>query len=273
MTNKYNETYALITGASGGLGKAFSEECAKRGMNLIIVALPDENLKNTAEYIKKKYPVKILTLGINLAEQEAPEKIYEFCQKNKLAVNMLINNAGATGCAEFEKSSLDYIELRLQLNIRAVVLITRLFIPSMKKLDKAYILNVASLSAFYAVPFKSVYSASKSFVLNFSKSLREELRDSSIKISILCPNGIKTNIDSSSRIAAHGAKGKIFLVSAEKIAEISIKKLLKGKKLIIPGIMNKLLLLLGKIIPEKLKLNMLYHEFKKELGGCDEERK
>jgi hypothetical protein len=273
MTNKNIETYTLITGGSSGLGRAFAEECAERGMNLILVALPDENLSHTSEYIKEKYKVKVWTYGINLSERDAPEKIYTFCEHHGLTVNMLINNAGVTGCTVFEKSSIEYNELRIQLNIRALILITRLFLPSMRKLDSAYILNVCSLAAFYAIPFKSVYSASKAFVLTFSKALREELRESPIKISVLCPSGIRTNVLSNARISTHGSKGRIFLVFPKKIAEISIKKLLKGNKIIIPGFMNKLILLLGKIIPEKIKQELLYREFQKELEVCEEDTK
>jgi len=108
-------------------------------------------------------------------------------------------------------------------------------------------------------------------VLTFSKALREELRDSSIQVSLLCPNGIKTNIQSNLRTDVHGAKGKLFVVPAEKIAETSIEGLLKGKRIIIPGFMNRLLLIFGKIIPEKLKLKILYNEFKKELNACKKE--
>lgn len=273
MTNKKRENYTLITGGSSGLGKAFAEECAGRGMNLILVALPDKSLDQTPEYIKKKYGVKVWTYGIDLTEKDSPKKIYEFCRHNGLNVNILINNAGASGHHVFEKSSLEYSELRMHLNIRTLVLLTQLFIPSMKKMGSAYILNVASIAAFFSIPFKSVYSASKAFVLSFSKALREELRDSHIKISILCPNAFKTTVYSKESIKTHGSKGLIFLVSPDKIAEIGIKKLLKGKKTIIPGSMNKFLFLLGKIIPETIKLRILYHEFKKELAVDEENSK
>jgi short-subunit dehydrogenase len=271
MADKKSKEYALITGGSGGLGKALAEECAQRGMNLIIVALPDLNLKSTAEYLEKKYRVHVWHMGINLDERDAPKKIHTFCQQKGLNVKVLINNAGLTGCTAFEDSSLFYSDLRIQLNVRALVLLTRLFIPSMKKQDSAFILNVCSLAAFYAIPFKSVYSASKAFVLNFSKAIREELKDSSIKVSVLCPGGIKTNIHSNQRIATHGAKGHLFLITAKKIAAISIDKLLKGKKIIIPGITNRFLLFWSQFLPEKVKQDILYREFKKELKVCIEE--
>lgn len=263
---KDKETYTLITGGSGGLGKALAEECAGRGMNLILVALPDKDLTLTSEYIKKKYKVKVWTYGVDLVQREAPEKIHAFCEQNGLTVDMLINNAGASGHAVFEKSSIDYNELRILLNVRALVLLTRLFIPSMKKLDSAYILNVGSIASFFSIPFKSVYSASKAFVLSFSKALRGELRDTSINVSILCPNAFKSNTQVDLSIKTHGTKGKIILLTPEKIAKTGIKKLLKGKKIIIPGSANKFLLWAGKILPETIKQRILYHEFKKELA-------
>ena len=271
-TMKNKETYTLITGGSGGLGKALAEECAGRGMNLILVALPDKDLTLTSEYIKNKYKVKVWIYGVDLVQRGALEKIHAFCEHNGLTVNMLINNAGARGHTLFEKSSIDYNELRIHLNVRALVLLTRLFIPSMKKLDSAYILNVGSIASFFSIPFKSVYSASKAFVLSFSKALRGELKHTSIKVSILCPNAFNTDIHSDLSIKTHGIKGKIVLVTPEKIAKTGIKKLLKGKKIIIPGSANKFLLWAGKILPETIKQRILYHEFKKELA-VERERK
>ncbi|MBD3414494.1 MAG: SDR family NAD(P)-dependent oxidoreductase [Candidatus Aminicenantes bacterium] len=271
MTRHKKKTCTLITGASSGLGKCFAEECAKRGMNLILVALPDHNLAHTTEYIQNKYQVSVVPMGIDLSEKQAPEKIYSVCQQKGLIVNALINNAGLTGCISFEDSPLLYSDLRIQLNMRALVLLCRVFIPSMKKLESAYILNVCSLAAFFAIPFKSVYSASKAFVLNFSKALREELKDSSVQVSILCPSGIKTNTHSNQRISTHGAKGNLFLITPEKIAETGIKNMLRGKKIIVPGFSNRLLLFLNRILPEKIKQNLLYNEFKKELGVCEKE--
>jgi len=132
---------------------------------------------------------------------------------------------------------------------------------------------VGSIASFFSIPFKSVYSASKAFVLSFSKALRGELKHTSIKISILCPNAFNTDIHSDLSIKTHGNKGKIVLLTPEKIAKIGIKKLLKGKRTIIPGYANKFLLWAGKIIPETIKQRILYHEFKKELavGGEPEE--
>jgi hypothetical protein len=273
MADNFQKTYTLITGGSEGIGKAFAIECAARSMNLIIVALPDSHLDKISALIQAQYNVDVITLGIDLTEPDAPQKIWTFCREKRLMVNILINNAGITGSTVFEEASPAYIDLRIQLNIRALVLLTRFFLPDLKKLERACILNVSSMSAFYPIPYKSIYSASKAFVLNFSKAVREELRNSRVFVSTLCPSGVRTNVQSFSRIDSHGSFGKLTQVPAEKIARISMTKMLRGKKLIIPGRFNRILYILGRIMPESLKLRVLSREFKKELTAGQEENK
>ena len=263
--------YTLITGGSEGIGKALAMECASRKMNLIIAALDDPHLAETAAMIKSKYGAEVIPLAVDLTETDGPQKVWRFCRDNRITVNTLINNAGITGSTIFEAAPPSYIDQRIQLNIRALVLLCRLFIPDLKKLEKAYILNVSSMSAFYPIPFKSVYSASKAFVLNFSKAVREELKGSGVTLSILCPSGVRTNLQSHSRINSHGVFGKLTQIPAVRIAKLSLDNMLRGKRLIIPGSFNRFLYILGRIMPERIKLKLLYSEFKKELTAEEKE--
>ncbi|MBN1270973.1 MAG: SDR family NAD(P)-dependent oxidoreductase [Candidatus Aminicenantes bacterium] len=271
MNNKTKD-YALITGGSEGIGKAFAEECAVRGMNLIIAALPGPSLINSGEYFRKTYGVDVETLGINLTEKDAPQRLFDFCRDKGLRVRLLVNNAGLAGSAVFAKSSLEEIDKRIQLNIRAMVFLTRLFIPSMKELDSAYILNIGSLGGYFAIPYKSLYTASKAFVLVFTKALREELKNTGISVGQVCPNGVRTNIGSHARIDSHGFIGRLTQVPADKIARLSLRKFFKGKSLIIPGFVNKVLLFLGKVFPERIQQKILFREFRKELAADDWEK-
>ena len=258
---------ALITGGSSGIGKALPYECAARGWNLLLVALPGRALHEVAEDIHNKFPyLHIRILEIDLTRTEAPEMVYDWCLRNNYRVNILINNAGIAGTTRFEDSPLSYSDERIQLNIRALVLLTRLFIPELKQHENAGLLNVGSLSAFYSIPYKSIYSATKAFVVNFTRALKEELRKTSIKVSVVCPNGVITNADTSGRIAAHGVKGQLTQISAEKVAMISIRDLLLNKTLIIPGRINRGLLLFGRFIPVDIKQRILSREFEKELN-------
>ena len=262
---KKDNIYTLITGGSMGIGQAFAHECARRGMNLILVALPGRELKETAADIENKYNVLVHTLEIDLTEKEAPEMVYNWCTEHGFKINILINNAGIAGTAIFEDSPVEYTDLRIQLNIRALVLLTRYFIPHMKQFDKAYILNISSLSAFYAIPFKSIYSASKAFVLSFSKSLREELRNSPVRVSVVCPNGVHTNNGTFERIKSHGIMGKLTQIDRIKLAEYSLNQMFRGKTVIIPKGINRILLTIGHLTPGPLKQRLLKREFHKEI--------
>ena len=260
-----SENYALITGSSRGIGKAFAMECASRSINVLLVSRSGNDLEETASLIREKFKVQVDHFPIDLAEKESPQKVYNWCREMNYTINILINNAGVGGTDVFDGSSVEYDDQRIQLNIRALVLMCKLFIPDMKKLKQAYILNVSSLSAFFSIPYKSVYAASKSFVLSFSKSISYELSDSSISVSVVCPNGVITNEEILSRINAHGLIGRLTLISTDRLAEISINAMFRGKEVIIPKPINKFLLFVHKIIPEKIEQKLLLREFNKEV--------
>lgn len=257
--------YTLITGTSSGIGKEMAFHCASRGMNILNIALPDSGVDKTNNTIIKEYGVKSHFLELDLADNDGPEKVFRWVTENDFQVNFLINNAGMAGTSVFEKSSYKYLNDRIMVNIRALVLLSHLFIPVLKKHEKSYILNVGSLSAFFPIPYKSVYAASKSFVLNFSRALRTELQGSNISISVICPNGVRTNVGTNQRIDAHGKKGQFTSMPASTVAKTGVDKTLKGKFLIIPGKINYLLFLTSKIIPQGIQEKILKREFEKEV--------
>ena len=257
--------YVLITGSSSGIGKETAFYCARKGMNVLLTALPETGLQEVNDTIKSLFPVDSGFFEADLTAPDGPERVRNWVEENKYEVYFLINNAGLAGTSVFEESTPDYNDQRILLNIRAVVLLTHLFLPLLKKHEKSFILNTGSLSAFYSIPYKSIYSASKTFVLNFSRALRTELRKSGVSISVVCPNGVRTNAGTHARIDAHGLKGKLTSVSVEKVAEFSVEKTLKGKFLIIPGFLNYILLAFSRIIPEFLQQRILQREFEKEV--------
>jgi uncharacterized protein len=259
------KNYALITGSSQGIGKAYAIELAQRGHNLLLVALPEPKLDETVSEIKSRYNVKIDSLGIDLSQLDAPQKVYDWCKEKDYIIDILINNAGIAGTAIFDQSPLEYSDVRILVNIRALTLLCRLFIPDLKKLPKAYILNTGSLSAYYSIPYKSVYSASKAFVLNFTKAIRDEMQGTFVSVSVVCPNGVYTNEGTFGRINAHGSKGRMTATSSEELAKIAINGMFKGKSVIIPLFINKFLLFLQKIIPSGLEQRILRKEFVKEV--------
>ena len=263
-TQKNTELFTIITGASTGLGKAMAIECATRKMNLILVALPGRNLELFCKQLEFEHKITAVCYEIDLTDKQ---QIIEMSNSilEKYSVNFLINNAGMGGSVEIEASSVDYIDNIILLNIRALSILTRLFIPELKKHKKSFILNVSSMAAFSPMPFKTVYPASKSFVYSFSRSLRQELKETSIKVSVVHPGPILTNPDVIGRIVKQGIFGKIGLLSGLEITQIALNSIDKGKSVIIPGIMNKINRFLMLIVPTEIRLPFMYRLVKREL--------
>ncbi|MBW8049168.1 MAG: SDR family oxidoreductase [Cytophagales bacterium] len=246
---KPNKPCVLITGGSEGIGKAIAIEFAKRQHDLVLVALPDKNLPECAEYIETKYKVKVHPYPTDLIEKDASQRLYEWCVEQGISVNILVNNAGMGGTFIFEKTDISLFEKIVQLNIQPLISLTHLFIPGMKDYPKAYILNVGSVASFYPIPYKSIYAASKSFVYSFSIALSEELKSSSVKVSVLCPGPTLTHAEVTARIEAQGLIGKLMKMSPDEVARIAVNGLLNGKKIIIPGLLNRFSLFVMKSLP------------------------
>lgn len=257
--------YTLITGASSGIGKAMAYECAGRNMNLLLVALPETGLDIVAGDLKKNFPVPVHFFEVDLCETDGPMKVFQWCESAGFRVSFLINNAGKAGTAVFANSDPAYSDERIMLNVRATALLSRLFIPHLLEAPRGRILNVGSLSAFFPVPYKSIYAATKSFVVVFSRAIAAELKKSGVTVSVVCPNGVRTNAGTNFRIDSHGWVGRITEMSAEKVARISISAALKGKRVIIPGGINRFLLFLQKTVPSGIQEKILVREFNKEV--------
>ena len=156
--------YALISGSSAGLGKEFALECAKRKINLFLVALPDPNLESLGKELRDRYKIDVHTLGIDLTRKDAPEEVFSYAMQNNIKVNILINNAGVGFNGKLEYQSVDLIDKMILLNIRASTQLTFLFLPELKKAKRAWILNVSSFAALSPVPYKCVYAATKTYL-------------------------------------------------------------------------------------------------------------
>lgn len=247
-----DKPYTLVTGASSGIGKSLATKCAKSGMNLVLVALPKTGLPDIAEQFKKKYGIHVHCIEVDLTKKNAPRKIYDQCLKRKLNVNNLINNAGMGHLGAFIESGIAYTEKMMLLNMVSLVKLTRFFIPELLKQKSARILNVGSLASMFPIPYKSVYSATKAFVFSFSNSLREELKNSNVKVSCLCPGGTATSPSAVARIEKGGWLHKMFSMTADRLVSLTFNKFLNGRAVIIPGCYNRFIVLLSRLIPDAL---------------------
>ena len=260
-----DQLYTLITGSSSGIGRALAFECARRKMNLALVSRPSTRLSSTAEAISSEFDVDVKYFGVDLAEKGAAEKVYNWCTENGIRVNFLINNAALTGTMKFEDYDSAFIENTVNLNMLVLALLTRYFFPVMKENPGAKILNVSSMAAFFPIPYKVIYAASKAFVLSFSKGLAAELEGTGIKVFTVCPGGIDSNPTTSERINKHKLPKKLVRMSCERFAYLTLEKVEKGKELYTPLLVNRLFHLFEKLMPEKIFLRIIKKEFSKEI--------
>lgn len=241
---------ALITGASSGLGRDMARYLASLDWNLVLVARRTERLKELQEELKTSVEIISLDLGI----EENCYKLYEMT-KDK-GIDLLINNAGFGLFGLTTETSLERELEMINLNVKAVHILTKLFLKDFYKKDKGQILNVASSAGFLAGPRLNTYYATKNYVLKFSLAIYEELRHqkSNVKISCLCPGPVATEFN---KVA--GGKFNIVEKKSYQVAKYAINKTLKNKLIIVPGLTVRLGLFFNRFIPTKLSLRIIYH--------------
>jgi short-subunit dehydrogenase len=244
---------AIITGASEGLGKSFAIELAKRRINLLLVALPGSGLGELAAYLRKNFDIRADHLEMDLTNVENYPNIFAYLNDSNITANLLINNAGFGNWSWFEDKGIGFYKTQIELNVITPVLLTRLFLEQADEQVKSYILNVGSLGGLFVVPKKQVYGATKSFIRYFTKCLQLELSGSNVSISLLSPGGINTKPEL--LVLNNQLKGisRASILEAEDVARVAIDGLLKGKKEIVPGWLNQLMVLLNGILPGFVK--------------------
>jgi len=247
------QSTAIVTGASEGLGKSFAIELGKRGINLFMVALPGTGLPDLAAYIRKNFDVYADILETDLTDVESYPRIFDRLAKRQVTANILINNAGLGNWSWFNDKSPGFYKTQIELNVITPVLLTRMFLQQADHDVTSYILNVGSLGGLFVVPQKQVYGATKSFIRYFTKCLQLELSGSNVRISLLSPGGINTKPEL--LVLNNKLKGlsAATILEAEDVARIAVDGLLKGKKEIIPGFINRLMVILDSILPGFLK--------------------
>ncbi len=261
-----SDVFALVTGASRGLGKAFANELAKARINVLMVALPNDGLPELCESIKNNYNVKCHYFETDLTEQESISELVTWALNN-FRINILINNAGMGGSKEFEHAETEYLDNIISLNIRALTHITHKFLPELKTHKQSYILNVASMASFSPIGYKTIYPASKVFVLYFSRGLYQELKGTGVFVSVLHPGPMKTNLHVTKRINQQGIFGRIGLLTPEYVAEKALIKLFNHNSLIILGWLNHLSWLIMKTIPTSIRLPIITKRVKREFSS------
>ena len=253
--------YTLITGASKGIGKAIAIEAASRSMNLLLVARSKELLEKLAEELSAKN-VSVKIFVADLFDPATPEKIFQYAKANGINVNMLANNAGMGYYGNFEDCALSkHLEI-MHLNMDACVNLAYTFLKNSDATQRRYILNTVSTGAYQPVPTMAIYSATKSFMLSFSRALREELKKKNVYVTALCPGGTYSEFFDAAQMAKVIEKNAQFMMTADKVAKVGIQGVMKNKSVVIPGIVNKVGALASKLTPHDIVVPMAGNIFK-----------
>jgi short-subunit dehydrogenase len=226
------DSYAIVTGASKGIGKEMAILLAKRGYKLILIARSTTELEELAAEL----PGEALYFTIDLSEAGAAKKVAEFCKN--LPVSILVNNAGYGLWGNFEENNIGQQLNMLQLNINAVIELTYYLLPQLKK-QPSYILNVSSTAAYQAVPTLALYAASKAFILSFSRALRIELKGT-VSVSCLCPGPTDTGFAKRAGMDSLAELAEKFNMWPNEVAKRGVEGMFNQKAEIIPGFLNKL---------------------------------
>lgn len=243
--------YAIITGASKGIGKYIAMELAKRKFNVLLVARSAEQLQTVATEIQTTYGVQADALPMDVTTPDAAAKLLQYCQQKNYAVSVLVNNAGYGLCGEFENYSLADNENMMHLNMNTVVQLIQTFLPMLKQQSQSYILNISGTIAYQALPGMSLYAGCKTFILSFSRGLKHELKNTSVSVSCLVPGAVDTDFVKRAHITPKALKAaqKVNMTPAQ-VAAIGVEGMLKGKAEIVAGFINKLSKFLVWLMPK-----------------------
>jgi len=244
--------YALITGASKGIGKALAWELASKNYNLLLVSRSSHQLLEVAAAIKAKHKISVDIFPADLSEPESPANIKAWCVANNYDVSILINNAGYGLWGNFDSIPLQDQLNMMTLNMQSIVRLSYEMLPLLKKQSHAYLLNVSSTAGYQAVPTLSVYAATKSFVLLFTRGLRLELLGSNVSVTCLSPGATTTEFMDRAGMEALKEKAKKFEMSPPAVAKIAIRGMFAKKAEIIPGFTNYISAKLASMVPKSL---------------------
>jgi short-subunit dehydrogenase len=232
--------YALITGASKGIGKAIATQLAQLDYNVLLISRSEIELKDLAESIKTTHQVDAQYLAIDLSVTGAAGQVVGWVNELTVPLAILINNAGYGVFGRFAETQLaDHLNM-MNLNINAVVELTHQLLPVLQQNKQAYILNVASTTAYQAMPALSTYGASKTFVLSFTRALAYELKDTPVSVSCLSPGATETSFIERAGMDDFKEFAAKFSMQPDEVARIALKGMFNKKVEIVPGFLNRL---------------------------------
>lgn len=252
--------YALITGASSGIGYELAKVFARNGFNLVLVARNRERLETVAKELARDYMADCRVIPADLSLMSGVEEVHRRVRESNLTVSVLVNDAGIGSYGPFCQTDFRMEAQVINLNVVGLTYLTRLFVGEMVENGSGRILNVASVAGFWPVPNMAVYAATKAYVISFSQALSSELKGKGVQVSVLCPPPVDTNfLKDGQEKAVEPHSGRVARVlermrymDAATVASIAYRDLMKSKRVIIPGALYRAVRVIMKFVPQGL---------------------
>ena len=259
--NQFSGKWAVITGASSGIGAEFARELSKQGMNLVLTARREDKLNELAEELASRDGTKNLVIPLSLLEADAPKQLFDKVKEEGIVVDLLINNAGFGYVGTIGETDSKRMAEMIQLNVAALTELSYLFLPEMMERQEGAILNVASVASYQPIAYMPVYAASKAYVLHFSEALWAEARDRNVTVMALCPGTTRTDFFDVAGVK-EGWLARNRSQSVQQVVAAAMKGLRKKRSHIVPGWINWLLSLSVRMGRRKMVVLMTRSYFK-----------
>ena len=249
-------SYALITGASSGIGYELAKLFAKDSHNLVLVARREDRLRQLSRDLENNYQIKTLVIPKDLSQPRSAQEIFDLLDQNEITIDYLINNAGFIVYGCFSDTNWSEESKMIQLHIETLTHLIKLFLPEMLSRKNGKILNIGSTGSFVPGPFNAVYCATKNYILSLSEAIAEELAGTGVTVTALCPGGTKTEF--AEKASVKNSSGNFFQsMEAEQVAKIGYQALMKGKRAVVPGMLNKMQIFSIRFIPRILATKLI----------------
>jgi short-subunit dehydrogenase len=244
-----DDNYALITGASSGIGECFARALARRGHNLVLTARSEGKLSQLAADLVCEHPIRVEAIPADLSVRDAAPQLAAILNERNLSIDLLVNNAAFGARGEFWELPLDRQMAMVRLNINALAELTYLLLPAMVKRGEGAIINVSSTVSFQPTAYTATYAATKAFVTSFSMGLAEEVRPHGIRVVTLCPGSTRTNFFEAGNYGVRNMPGG--MQEPEEVVEEALRALDRGGGLVVPRFLNKFLVFMQRFGPRE----------------------
>jgi uncharacterized protein len=258
MAKEWTGRWALVTGASAGIGDALASQLAAEGTNLVLTARREARLQALAKKLSNAHAIRAEVIVADLAQPAAPQLIYDFTKQKQIEIELLINNAGFGQYGELPTVETQRLLDMVQVNCVAMVHLTRLFLAEMVKRRRGDVLILASTASFQAVPYVSTYAATKAFDLLFAEGLAEEMKPHGIRVCALCPGSTESEFHA---VAGQEQFNKT-RETAEKVARTGLQALAKGESYVISGLGNYLGAQSQRLVPRRVVTRIAANMFR-----------